>query len=500
MLNCLRSSPSCPEIGDLCKHVQEEGVLGALNFIQAGGLSQRVSSGELAAASDFFAERIRATGGTSEQLIWRACHAGARIALGVVPGRSPSCRELETALNVSDSREFVNVFEWCLTTSQSIAPDCLTILKQSLQGKLTDSSNFSAKAELKAVAIEQGVAFALARGDYATTEVLFEAVEPFAAHCKGLRDKMTHLAQAFVYPNAGRGMSGKDGSLSALNDPMAVTSIDLMSSLRLLEFVTPRFPLSRSEEHGSFCPNASSAGDQQLKWVFDPWDGTEEGRKGLHGFYGIQAALVASGKNGIWQPTKNALIVLPNTPDLECVAWYNSELDRVVITVGGIECTVICARNVRHPVRVHVRKVTFDRFQEGHEGGSHLEAVANFAQLLGNELSKSRTGLVVPGGANSHAAIQLLLGKVDVVVWIPARLPKPQGGDGSKDHDVAPVQSLIEAAGGWACDLNGDPIVYEGTSPAALNGFVASISLPRGAVIRLTRDLLKKLRETAGTA
>jgi myo-inositol-1(or 4)-monophosphatase len=240
-----------------------------------------------------------------------------------------------------------------------------------------------------------------------------------------------------------------------------VTAVDINLSKIILGAARESLPQSYSEEE---LPTEPSTAD--LLWQIDPLDGTDEFAQGLSHFCGVSAALLSRKDNGTYQAIAG-IIYIPAQELLLCADLRNSTL---VIKDYGIDIT----NRVKESYRVNKAEHSILRgYQRATDSNQEVESYyQTLAQRLNLEAETIRCG----GAAHGFAA--LVLGEINVLCF---------NYDYSKEWDVSAAQPIIEALGGFVCDLTGQEISYNKSNKVQdhfnRQGFIASIVFSKEQIL-----------------
>lgn len=265
-----------------------------------------------------------------------------------------------------------------------------------------------------------------------------------------------------------------------------VTVVDIKLSKIILAAAREALPHSYSEEE---LPTEPSTTD--LLWQIDPLDGTDEFAQGLSHFCGVSAALLSRKDNGSYQAIAG-IIYIPAQELLLSADLTNSTL---VIKENGIDIASrvneAYIRNKKHRANEmstashKVEPSILRGYQRAIDGNQEVES---YYQTLAQQLNLKAETISCGGAAHGFAA--LVLGEINVLCF---------NYDYSKEWDVSAAQPIIEALGGFVCDLTGQEIGYNKNNKAQdhfnRQGFIASIVfskeqiLPEDAAALLLRRL-----------
>ncbi len=240
-----------------------------------------------------------------------------------------------------------------------------------------------------------------------------------------------------------------------------VTAVDINLSKIILAAARESLPQSYSEEE---LPTEPCTAD--LLWQIDPLDGTDEFAQGLTHFCGVSAALLRRKDNGTYQAIAG-IIHIPAQDLLLCADLLNSTL---VIQDNGIDIR----NRVKESYRVNKAEHSILRgYQRATDSNQEVESYyQTLAQRLNLEAETIRCG----GAAHGFAA--LVLGEINVLCF---------NYDYSKEWDVSAAQPIIEALGGFVCDLTGQEISYNKSNKVQdqfnRQGFIASIVFSKEQIL-----------------
>lgn len=240
-----------------------------------------------------------------------------------------------------------------------------------------------------------------------------------------------------------------------------VTVVDIKLSKIILAAAREALPQSYSEEE---LPTEPSTTD--LLWQIDPLDGTDEFAQGLSHFCGVSAALLSRKDNGSYQAIAG-IIYIPAQELLLSADLTNSTL---VIKENGIDITSRVKENHRANKAAHSILRGYQRAIESNQ------EVESYYQTLAQRLNLKAETISCGGAAHGFAA--LVLGEINVLCF---------NYDYSKEWDVSAAQPIIEALGGFVCDLTGQEIGYNKNNKAQdhfnRQGFIASIVFSKEQIL-----------------
>jgi fructose-1,6-bisphosphatase/inositol monophosphatase family enzyme len=270
-----------------------------------------------------------------------------------------------------------------------------------------------------------------------------------------------------------------------------VTAVDINLSRIILAAAREALQQSYSEEE---LPTEPSTAD--LLWQIDPLDGTDEFAQGLTHFCGVSAALLRRKENGSYQAIAG-IIYIPAQELLLCADLLNSTL---VIQENGINITT----RVEETYKATETQIANKKNRANETGTAANEGeqsilrgyqraidsnqeVESYYQTLAQKLNLKAETIHCGGAAHGFAA--LVLGKINVLCF---------NYDYSKEWDVAAAQPIIEALGGFVCDLTGQEISYSKSynkSKKAQDhfnrqGFIASIVFSKEQILPEDIDAL----------
>jgi fructose-1,6-bisphosphatase/inositol monophosphatase family enzyme len=263
-----------------------------------------------------------------------------------------------------------------------------------------------------------------------------------------------------------------------------VTAVDISLSKIILGAAREALPQSYSEEE---LPTEPSTAD--LLWQIDPLDGTDEFAQGLTHFCGVSAALLRKKDNGSYQAIAG-IIYIPAQELLLCADLVNSTL---VIQENGFGKT----NTVIEKYKVNETYQANQTYSANETGTAANKAepsilrgyqraidsnqeVESYYQTLAQRLNLTAETIRCGGAAHGFAA--LILGEINVLCF---------NYDYSKEWDVSAAQPIIEALGGFVCDLTGQEISYSKSynkSKKAQDhfnrqGFIASIVFSKEQIL-----------------
>lgn len=260
-----------------------------------------------------------------------------------------------------------------------------------------------------------------------------------------------------------------------------VTVVDINLSKVMLAAAKERLPQSYSEEE---LPTEPSTAD--LLWQIDPLDGTDEFAQGLTHFCGVSAALLRRKDNGIYQAI-GGIIYIPAQEMLLCADLPNSTL---VIKENGIDITNRVNETYKANKKVRANKTGSAAINPGHSilrGYQRTidsnQEVESYYQALSQRLNLEAETIRCGGAAHGFAA--LVLGEINVLCF---------NYDYSKEWDISAAQPIIEAMGGFVCDLTGQEISYNKSNKTQVHfnrqGFIASIVFSKEQILPEDIDAL----------
>ena len=198
----------------------------------------------------------------------------------------------------------------------------------------------------------------------------------------------------------------------------------------------------------------------------DPLDGTDEFAQGLSHFCGVSAALLSRKDNGSYQAIAG-IIYIPAQELLLSADLTNSTL---VIKENGIDITNRVKENHRAN---KVEPSILRGYQRAIDSNQEVES---YYQTLAQRLNLKAETISCGGAAHGFAA--LVLGEINVLCF---------NYDYSKEWDVSAAQPIIEALGGFVCDLTGQEIGYNKNNKAQdhfnRQGFIASIVFSKEQIL-----------------
>ena len=240
-----------------------------------------------------------------------------------------------------------------------------------------------------------------------------------------------------------------------------VTVVDIKLSKIILAAAREALPHSYSEEE---LPTEPSTTD--LLWQIDPLDGTDEFAQGLSHFCGVSAALLSRKDNGSYQAIAG-IIYIPAQELLLSADLTNSTL---AIKENGIDITSRVKENHRAN---KVEPSILRGYQRAIDSNQEVES---YYQTLAQRLNLKAETISCGGAAHGFAA--LVLGEINVLCF---------NYDYSKEWDVSAAQPIIEALGGFVCDLTGQEIGYNKNNKAQdhfnRQGFIASIVFSKEQIL-----------------
>lgn len=244
-----------------------------------------------------------------------------------------------------------------------------------------------------------------------------------------------------------------------------VTAVDINLSKIILAAAREALPQSYSEEELPIEPSTA-----KLLWQIDPLDGTDEFAQGLTHFCGGSAALLSKKDNGTYQAIAG-IIYIPAQELLLSADLTNSTL---VIQENGIDITNRVEENYRANKAEHSILRGYQRAIDSNQ------EVESYYQTLAQRLNLKAETIRCGGAAHGFAA--LVLGEINVLCF---------NYDYSKEWDVSAAQPIIEALGGFVCDLTGQEIRYNKSYNKSnktqdqfnRQGFIASIVFSKEQIL-----------------
>lgn len=244
-----------------------------------------------------------------------------------------------------------------------------------------------------------------------------------------------------------------------------VTAVDINLSKIILAAAREALPQSYSEEELPTEPSTA-----KLLWQIDPLDGTDEFAQGLTHFCGVSAALLTKEDNGTYQAIAG-IIYIPAQELLLSADLTNSTL---VIQENGIDITNRVEENYRANKAEHSILRGYQRAIDSNQ------EVESYYQTLAQRLNLKAETIRCGGAAHGFAA--LVLGEINVLCF---------NYDYSKEWDVSAAQPIIEALGGFVCDLTGQEIRYSKSYNKSnktqdqfnRQGFIASIVFSKEQIL-----------------
>lgn len=244
-----------------------------------------------------------------------------------------------------------------------------------------------------------------------------------------------------------------------------VTAVDINLSKIILAAAREALPQSYSEEELPIEPSTA-----KLLWQIDPLDGTDEFAQGLTHFCGGSAALLSKKDNGTYQAIAG-IIYIPAQELLLSADLTNSTL---VIQENGIDITNRVEENYRANKAEHSILRGYQRAIDSNQ------EVESYYQTLAQRLNLKAETIRCGGAAHGFAA--LVLGEINVLCF---------NYDYSKEWDVSAAQPIIEALGGFVCDLTGQEIRYSKSYNKSnktqdqfnRQGFIASIVFSKEQIL-----------------
>lgn len=240
-----------------------------------------------------------------------------------------------------------------------------------------------------------------------------------------------------------------------------VTEADIKAGEFILSRIRPKFPGSYSEEQ----KYANRFAGHSLIWQIDPIDGTDEFCHEIVDGYAMHAALLKK-QEDYYVPVAG-IIYLPGVDKL----WFTDGSGEVFFIKNGQLSPL--PHLFKHKLLGCIRKVDPN------------QNLAKFYQKLGRQLSLP-TELVNCGGAGASIS-DLLEGKTNIYI---------NNFNYSKEWDLAMAEPIIRALGGFICDLEGNPFIYnrkdtpEG-EPYNLKGYMVSIVFKRREILpHIPKDFL----------
>jgi len=240
-----------------------------------------------------------------------------------------------------------------------------------------------------------------------------------------------------------------------------VTAVDINLSKIILAAARESLPQSYSEED---LPTEPSTAD--LLWQIDPLDGTDEFAQGLSHFCGVSAALLSKDDNGTYHSIAGILYI----PAKELLLTADLTNSTLVIKENGIDIS----SRVKESHRANKAEHSILRgYQRAIDSNPEVES---YYQTLAQRLNLKAEMIRCGGAAHGFAA--LVLGEINVLCF---------NYDYSKEWDVSAAQAIIEAMGGFVCDLTGQEISYNKSNKAQdhfnRQGFIASIVFSKEQIL-----------------
>ncbi|MDQ5936425.1 MAG: 3(2), 5-bisphosphate nucleotidase [Cyanobacteriota bacterium erpe_2018_sw_21hr_WHONDRS-SW48-000092_B_bin.40] len=244
-----------------------------------------------------------------------------------------------------------------------------------------------------------------------------------------------------------------------------VTAVDINLSKIILAAAREALPQSYSEEELPIEPSTA-----KLLWQIDPLDGTDEFAQGLTHFCGVSAALLSKKDNGTYQAIAGIIYI----PAKELLLSADLTKSTLVIQENGIDITNRVKENYRANKAEHS---ILRGYQRAIDSNPEVES---YYQTLAQRLNLKAETIRCGGAAHGFAA--LVLGEINVLCF---------NYDYSKEWDVSAAQPIIEALGGFVCDLTGQEIRYSKSYNKSnktqdqfnRQGFIASIVFSKEQIL-----------------
>ncbi|MFC1647958.1 inositol monophosphatase family protein [Nanoarchaeota archaeon] len=232
-----------------------------------------------------------------------------------------------------------------------------------------------------------------------------------------------------------------------------VTQADTDSSDFILSRIRGKMPGSYSEEDIT-----DERFNYPLLWQLDTLDGTTEFGAGMANGYAMHAALLQR-QRGLYVPVAG-IVFRPGTDTI----WTHD--GNVVRRIQDGEVSPMVPAD-RDSIRGYVRAVDPN------------DRVGEFYETLGQKLGLPVKKIL--SGGSGASLVDLLEGNLNLVVM---------NYDYTKEWDLAMAVPIVEARGGWVCDLNGNDFTFNRPYEERhnRNGYVMSIAFTKDEVLPEIKD------------
>lgn len=234
---------------------------------------------------------------------------------------------------------------------------------------------------------------------------------------------------------------GPDGARETVTEADTAASNDLLKAARCV------LPASSSEE--DLLDSRFSA---DAYWLIDPVDGTDEFVAGLHDGYSVSAALIVRCGNE-YRPVAG-IMYRPSLNEM----WYADLDGKAHHTIDT--AVVPLSPSKRDSLRGCIRKV---------DPSARSEA---FQLALGAKLGLNAQ--VKPLGGAAASFCDLLNDRINLALL---------NFNYSKEWDVAMAVPVIQARGGFICDLDGNDFIWNRRDVYNRRGFIASLVFRKEEII-----------------
>jgi myo-inositol-1(or 4)-monophosphatase len=238
-----------------------------------------------------------------------------------------------------------------------------------------------------------------------------------------------------------------------------VTAVDLSLSNDILAVARTALPESYSEEE---LPSTLCTAD--MLWQIDPLDGTDEFINGLPSYCGVSAALLKRLRNGTYESIAG-ILYLPAT--------------KMLVTGDRVSRSIEILQDGKRLPLPEYNKLSVTGYLRAVDPSD--KAVQYYTEI-GRKLGIPSSGIASGGAA--HAFVSLITGKINVLCL---------NYDHSKEWDTSAAQPIIDALGGFLCDLDGRDFSYHRQDHFNRRGFLASIAFSKQQLLPdNTDDLLER--------
>lgn len=232
-----------------------------------------------------------------------------------------------------------------------------------------------------------------------------------------------------------------------------VTEADLKASQYILDRIRPDFPGSYSEEH-----KHADRFDYDLIWQLDPVDGTHEFVEGIQDGFAMHAALLQRQSNDKFKSVAG-IVYLPGVDKL----CYTDGSGEVFLEIEGQRTPV--AKPDRSEIRGFIR------------GVDPCKTLPGNYQKLGKALNIPARE--IPCGGAGAGLMAMLEGQINLLIF---------SFNYSKEWDIAMLDPIIKALGGFVCDADGHDFPYNRPDdkygePYNLRGAILSYSFTKEEII-----------------